>query len=767
MDAPNDPLLAALCHSGQLTPEQCAAAGRIWAEAAGDSAKLGEMLRASDLITVYQSRKFQIGRAGDLLFGKYLIFDKIGEGGMGKVYRAADTNLARLVALKVVRPTLLANKTVLKRYKREAQATATLDHPNIVHLYDADEANGRHYMAMEYVDGSDLARLVKEHGPLGSAEACEYIRQAALGLHHAHEKGFVHRDIKPSNLLVYGERAGSGGKAVLKILDMGLVRSLSEEDESESLMNLTRDNTVVGTPDFMSPEQASDSRSVDGRSDLYSLGCAMFYLFMGKAPYREPNTIAKLLAHQRDPIPHLRELRPDIPGEVADIVAKLMAKKRPDRFQNGEELAAALMPFTAEGNRRAIQAPAAMQPRAAKVVGRGTATPVKPLPAAAPVETVQEIARPNFDLQSSPSISVEEEVERPRSSVRRRGFPLWLGVLLGALCIALPAGALAILSRSKPTEPTPPPAPKRSAPTAKPAEPPKPQFRPLRELLPSDTAAVFMYHARPYWDAEAPNLLKATRATLDSLNKLYGFDPRWFERGLVAFQPNPAKFVASGEAASLQGDWLAEFEKAKGRVVAPPDAFGIRTVRYTRVNLFIPKQDKVVGAILPPAQNIGGILVSDATDELNALLNHLTAKVPPENIAEPLLERSAKHARMQPLAFFAASGAFEVPRRAEGDPTTLAEHGIDLFTATFQFEGKWTIEIEVEGADEKKLKSFLDTVLPKSFEGATPQTTALAARLKALAKRAVASSEGNGKHLKMTMVLETATMNALMESLLK
>jgi len=766
MDAQNDPLLTALCQSGQLTPEQCASAQRIWAEAAGDTTKLGSMLRVADLITVYQLRKFQIGRSGDLLFGKYVIFDKIGEGGMGKVYRAADANLSRLVALKVVRPSLLANKTVLKRYKREAQATATLDHPNIVHLYDADEANGRHYMAMEYVDGSDLARLVKEHGPLGSAEACEYIRQAALGLHHAHEKGFVHRDIKPSNLLVFGERAGSGGKAMLKILDMGLVRSLAEDDdENNSLAYLTRDNTVVGTPDFMSPEQASDSRSVDGRADLYSLGCAMFYLLMGKPPYRESNTIAKLLAHQRDPIPDLKELRPDIPADVAEIVAKLMAKKRQDRFQTGAEVAAALVPFTAGGNGWAIHAPATMQPMAATVTPVIAVMPQATTPPR--VETAQEIARPNFDLQSSPSISIDEEVELPHSAPRRRGFPIWLAVVLGLLCIAVPVGALAIFTRSKPTEPTPAPPAKKTTPTTKPAEPAKPQYRLLRELLPSDTAAILMYHARPFWDAEAPNLPRNVRGTLDYLNKAYGFDPRWFERGLIAFQPNGTKVVAAGEAASLQGDWLAEFEKAKGRSVAAPDAFGIRTVRYNRLNLFVPREDKVAGAILPPVHGIGGMLISDSQVEMNSLLNHLTAKVAPRNIAEPLLETAIKHARTQPLAFFAASGAFEIPRHGEGDPPNLAALGIDLFAAMFQFEGKWTIEIDIAGADDSNLKPFLEVVLPKCFDGASPAATGFALRLKSQAKRAILSTVGGEKHLKLTVTLEPGTMNALIESLLK
>ena len=220
-----DPLFTALRDGGRCTPEQLPLVEEVFARVGAEPAALADALQLLGVVTRYQYRKVQLGRISELLFGQYLILEKIGEGGMGKVYRAVDTRMTRMVALKVVRPQLMSNKTVLRRYQREAEAAAKLDHPNIVKLYDAGEAAGRFYLAMEYVDGSDLSRLVKDNGPLGTAEACEYMRLTALGLQHAHESGFVHRDIKPSNLLVYGERAipGTGGKALLKILDMGLV----------------------------------------------------------------------------------------------------------------------------------------------------------------------------------------------------------------------------------------------------------------------------------------------------------------------------------------------------------------------------------------------------------------------------------------------------------------------------------------------------------------------------------------------------------------
>ena len=264
-----EPLLAALRDGGRCPPDKLRAVEDAFAELAGEPTALADALNGLGVLTRYQYRKVQLGRISEILFGQYLILEKIGEGGMGKVYRGVDTRMARLVALKVIRPQLMSNKTVLKRYEREAEAAARLDHPNIVKLYDAGEASGRFFLAMEYVDGSDLARLVKDNGALGTAEACEYARLVALGLQHAHDSGFVHRDIKPSNLLVYGERAipGTGGKAQLKILDMGLVRNVAEDD-NPAHTELTRDGTVVGTPDYMSPEQAKNSSSVDGRADL-------------------------------------------------------------------------------------------------------------------------------------------------------------------------------------------------------------------------------------------------------------------------------------------------------------------------------------------------------------------------------------------------------------------------------------------------------------------------------------------------------------------
>ncbi|HEY2786692.1 MAG TPA: serine/threonine-protein kinase, partial [Fimbriiglobus sp.] len=216
--------LQALRESGLWSADQVAAGEKAVAAAGSGHAALADRLHHIGPLTPYQVRKIRTNRIIELMYDPFLILEKIGEGGMGKVYKAIQRRIGKLVALKVVRTQLMTNKVVLRRYKREAAAAAALDHPNIVTLYDANESADRLYLAMEYVEGSDLSRLLKLNGPLPYQEACEYIRQAALGLQHAHEQNFIHRDIKPSNLLVSGERAlpGTDGKAHLKILDMGL-----------------------------------------------------------------------------------------------------------------------------------------------------------------------------------------------------------------------------------------------------------------------------------------------------------------------------------------------------------------------------------------------------------------------------------------------------------------------------------------------------------------------------------------------------------------
>jgi serine/threonine-protein kinase len=284
-------------------------------------------------LTPYQVNQLFQGRGDSLLLGSYVLLERLGEGGMGTVFKARHTRLGRTVALKVIRTDRLKNPDARRRFEREIRAAALLEHPNVALTYDAGEVGGTHFFAMEYVPGTDLAKLVGRSGPLGVTAACDCIRQAALGLQHAFERGLVHRDVKPSNLVL------TPG-AVVKILDMGLarVRGAVEED----LGTMTQEGTVMGTPDYVAPEQTLDARSVDVRADLYSLGCTLYFLLTGQVPFPGGTLGEKLLKHQlHQPVP-VEQLRPDVPPGVAAVVRRLMAKKPEDRFQTPAELVEAL-----------------------------------------------------------------------------------------------------------------------------------------------------------------------------------------------------------------------------------------------------------------------------------------------------------------------------------------------------------------------------------------------------------------------------------------
>ena len=326
-----------------------------WPEAQNpDPRALARRLLQTGWLTRFQINQVAQGRAKDLVIGPYIVLDRIGEGAMGQVYKARHQHMNRLVALKVIRKEKLGNPEAVRRFYQEVQAAAQLAHPNIVLAFDAGQAGATHFLAMEYVDGTDLGQLVRESGPLPVARACEYIRQAALGLQHAFERGLIHRDIKPHNLLVArppasADKTGNGTAGTLvKILDMGLARLQAGGDHDSAL---TQEGVVMGTPDYLAPEQATNARNADIRSDLYSLGCTFYYLLTGKAPFHGGALTEILLRHQMDAPPPLDQLRPDVPPALAAVVSRLLAKNPADRFQAPVELAEALAPFrTGDGD---------------------------------------------------------------------------------------------------------------------------------------------------------------------------------------------------------------------------------------------------------------------------------------------------------------------------------------------------------------------------------------------------------------------------------
>jgi serine/threonine protein kinase len=289
------------------------------------------------LITRFHADKFAIGKYKGFLLGSYLILDQLGSGGMGHVFLAEHVNMRRLVALKVLPPQLFENDVVAReRFFREARAAGTLDHPNIVRVFDLCQEGKLLYLVMEYVEGISLQAVVMRYGPLSVAAACHYARQVAFGLQNAHEMRFVHRDIKPANLLV--DRIG-----VVKILDLGLVRS--EADVSSGLTKQLDNKSILGTADYVAPEQAVDSSRVDIRVDIYSLGATLYFMLAGRPLFPEGRTAQKLVWQQiKEPTP-IDELRPEVPPELAEIVHKMLAKKPADRFQTPAEVFDALAAF--------------------------------------------------------------------------------------------------------------------------------------------------------------------------------------------------------------------------------------------------------------------------------------------------------------------------------------------------------------------------------------------------------------------------------------
>jgi serine/threonine protein kinase/WD40 repeat protein len=316
-----------------LEPSQLAEAEQLAAQIPTAKALAGELLKRAWL-TPYQINQIFKGKAAELKLGIYHLLERIGEGGMGQVFKARHIRMGRIDALKVIKKERLSHPDTVRRFLKEIRAASQLEHPNVVRAYEADQDVDTHFFSMEFVEGHTLTQRVREKGPLPVADACDFMRQAALGLQHAHDRGLVHRDIKPANLLV--TKAGN----VLKILDMGLARTRVEGDDIAS--QLTQEGQVMGTPDYIAPEQAMDAHDVDIRADIYSLGCTMFFVLTGRVPFPGGTMTAKLMRHQKEEPPPVSQLRPDVPPGVEEVVKVMMAKRPEDRFQTPGQLAVIL-----------------------------------------------------------------------------------------------------------------------------------------------------------------------------------------------------------------------------------------------------------------------------------------------------------------------------------------------------------------------------------------------------------------------------------------
>ncbi len=284
----------------------------------------------SKLLTKFQAEQIIAGKGESLAFGKYIIQEKLGAGGMGQVYKAFHPEVAKLVAIKVILPQGQFDTESIKRFEREVKASEKLVHPNIIAVLDSGRIDDQLFMVMELIEGKDLFELINEKGKLPVNEAVAYIIQAARALEHAHKNGVIHRDVKPANLI-------ADSQGLLKIVDMGLAKIHAGENEDKVSM-LTTNTAIMGSADFMSPEQTVSTKNVDARTDIYSLGASFYFLLTAKVMYSQKTAFSKLIAHRQAPISSLKFMRPEVSQKLDDIYTKMVAKKVEDRYQSMTKL---------------------------------------------------------------------------------------------------------------------------------------------------------------------------------------------------------------------------------------------------------------------------------------------------------------------------------------------------------------------------------------------------------------------------------------------
>jgi formylglycine-generating enzyme required for sulfatase activity/serine/threonine protein kinase len=439
---PTANLLNNLQASGLLTAAQLRDLQGWMSETKPDLAGMAREIGRRGWLTAFQLKEVARGRAAGLTVAdRYNLLDILGEGGMGRVYKAHDTRMGRDVAFKVIRKEKLSNPNTAGRFVQEMIALGKMGkHPNVVEVFLADQVGDNHFCVMEYIDGSDLTKLVRDRGKMPVPQACDAIRQAALGLEHAFQSGLVHRDIKPSNIIV----PRNGGP--VKLVDLGLARLMEPPGGAEA-HRVTQEGFVIGTPDFLAPEQARDPMSVDIRADIYSLGGTLYYVLTGRVPYEGGTPTEKLLRHCTDPPPSLLAHRPDAPPQLEQLLHWCMAKNPAERPQTPMALAVALQPFCpppgtgvfGPASGRFPAAAPAPYPASGRFPAAAPAYPAFPVPAypvPVPLPPPTDPSRSSqvFRLPDQP---VEADPIRKRGE---RGFPT--GLLLVALGTLLVGGIL-------------------------------------------------------------------------------------------------------------------------------------------------------------------------------------------------------------------------------------------------------------------------------------------------------------------------------------
>jgi serine/threonine protein kinase len=399
MDFTVENICGFLIRSKLLTPEEVRAMQQRWqAEAkdqGGSLSQFSKWLVANRYVTEYQAVLLAKGHADNFFLNQYKILDRLGQGRMAGVYKAEHT-LGQVVAIKVLPPSKARNPQLLGRFQREARMALRLKHPNVVRTYQLGEAKEVQYLVMEYLEGETLDEVLQRRRKLPPGEAVRLIHQALMGLQHIHEQGMVHRDLKPANLMLV-PASGRGDadttlKATVKILDIGLGRFFDDSPQSDN-MELTGEGVLLGTPDYLAPEQARDPRAIDIRADIYSLGCVLYHALTGQPPFPDKNLLSQMVRHATETARPLKEFNPAIPDGLQQIVNWMLAKKPEERYPTPERASQALQVFLVADSEPVRSLGEEPQMRkyltwletADNGQGASVAAPASPAPASAPL----------------------------------------------------------------------------------------------------------------------------------------------------------------------------------------------------------------------------------------------------------------------------------------------------------------------------------------------------------------------------------------------
>jgi serine/threonine protein kinase len=495
MDLTVQNLYGLLLRSKLLSQEEARSMYARWQDDAGehatDSARFAAWMVQHRYLTEFQATLLARGHAEGFFLNDYKILDRLGKGRMAGVYRARH-RLGQTFAIKVLPPSKARDPLMLARFQREAQLTLKLKHPNIVRAFQVGLSGEHHYLVLEHLDGSTLEEVLAQRGRLTPPEAVRLIHQALGGLQHIHEQGLVHRDLKPANLmLVPPPGSGSTLDCTLKILDIGLGRALFDEAQlaEPAGVGLTGEGVLLGTPDYMAPEQARDPRTTDVRADIYSLGCVLFHLLAGQPPFPDTNIISQMIRHASEVPRPLREFDPAIPDGLQQIVSRMLAKDPASRYATPDRAAQALEVFLAAGgplsspeldpgmssfllwledeNKKgatydlpSTESMPALPPKAP--TGAAPAVKAKPAPPVAPSEkaarkgkkrkrSAAEAPLVDVDLITLPSAKTRRKATPATGrGLTRRDFGMFLaGVAGGLLAYAAGRGLAALVSRPR------------------------------------------------------------------------------------------------------------------------------------------------------------------------------------------------------------------------------------------------------------------------------------------------------------------------------